>query len=88
MRVKLVPVGNSKGIRLPKALLAAARLEDEVLLSVRDGTLVISPARRRPRPRAGWAESFRKELERSGPHELGAEWVATANEWDREGWQW
>jgi antitoxin MazE len=88
MRVKLVPIGNSKGIRLPKALLAAARLEDEVMLSVQNGALVISPARRRRRPRTGWAEAFQKEIERKGPHKLDAEWEAVPNESDREGWQW
>jgi len=88
MRVKLVAVGNSKGIRLPKALLAAARLEDEVTLSLEQGRRVISPARPRRRPRAGWAEAFRKEIERNGPHEIDAEWEAMPNAWDDEGWQW
>ena len=88
MRVKLVAVGNSKGIRLPKALLAAARLEDEVVLSLEGGKLVISPARRRRNPRTGWADAFRKDLQRNGPHELDAEWEATPNAWDDEGWKW
>jgi antitoxin MazE len=88
MRAKLVPVGNSKGIRLPKALLAAAGLEDEVTLRVQNGTLVIAPARRRRRPRAGWAEAFRKEIQLNGPDRPDVDWEATPNEWDGEGWQW
>jgi antitoxin MazE len=88
MRAKLVPVGNSKGIRLPKALLAAAGLEDEVTLRVHNGTLVIAPARRRRRPRAGWAEAVRKEIELNGPDRPDLDWEGTPNEWDREGWQW
>ncbi len=89
VRSKLVPIGNSKGIRLPKAILEAARLEDSVDLRVEDGKLIVTPARKRRRPRAGWAESIQAEVERGGPPEAVApEWEALPNAWDDEGWQW
>ena len=54
MKSRLVAVGNSRGVRLPKPLLEQAGLPDEVELEVRGNTIVIAPARR---PRAGWAEA-------------------------------
>lgn len=50
MKTKLIPIGNSKGVRLPKPLLLQAGLTDEVELHVQDGAIVIvrasTPTRR------------------------------------------
>jgi antitoxin MazE len=52
---KLTKIGNSRGVRLPKALIEQAGLTDEVELTVRDGEIIIANHRH---PRQGWAESF------------------------------
>ena len=57
MKTRLVQIGNSRGIRLPKTVLAEAQLEDEVELKAEPGCIVIRSARR---PRAGWAEAAQK----------------------------
>jgi len=57
MKARLVKIGNSRGIRLPKPLIEEAGLQEEVELRVSDGTLVITSPRR---PRAGWGEAARK----------------------------
>ncbi|PYR97908.1 MAG: AbrB family transcriptional regulator, partial [Acidobacteria bacterium] len=49
MKTRLVQIGNSRGIRLPKTVLAEAQLEDEVELKAEPGCIVIRSARR---PRA------------------------------------
>jgi antitoxin MazE len=54
MKTKIVRIGNSKGIRLPKPLLEQVGLVNEVDLEVRDGQLVISPS---DSIRAGWKEA-------------------------------
>jgi len=54
MKTRLVRIGNSRGIRLPKPLIVQAGLTDEVELYVRDGAIVIERA---STPRAGWAEA-------------------------------
>jgi len=54
MKARLVRIGNSRGVRLPKILIEAAGLGDEVELQARDGTVVIRPVKVL---RAGWAES-------------------------------
>jgi antitoxin MazE len=56
VRAKLVRIGNSRGVRLPKALIQEAGLTEEVELHMRDGAIEIRPA---GHARAGWAESAR-----------------------------
>jgi antitoxin MazE len=43
MRSKLVRIGNSRGVRIPKAMIEEAELTDEVELRVVDGEIRISP---------------------------------------------
>ena len=52
---KLTRIGNSRGIRLPKALIEQAGLKDEVELIARDGEILITNIRK---PREGWAEAM------------------------------
>jgi len=51
MKTKIIRIGNSRGIRIPKPLLEEAGLEEEVTLRVVDGALVIAAERE---PRDGW----------------------------------
>ena len=53
MKSRIVQIGNSRGVRLPKVLLEQAQLADEVELDAEPGRIVI---RRGSRPRAGWAD--------------------------------
>ena len=61
MKSRIVQIGNSRGIRLPKVLLEESQLADEVELQAEPGRIVI---RRGDRPRAGWAAAARKMRER------------------------
>jgi len=57
MKARLIRIGNSRGVRLPKPVIEEAGLEEHVELQVRGGAVVISSSRR---PRAGWAEAARR----------------------------
>ena len=48
MHAKIQKWGNSQGLRLAKSLLADAQLGvgDEVDISVKDGTMIVTPAKR------------------------------------------
>ena len=61
MKTRIVQIGNSRGIRLPKVLLEEAQLADEVELRAERGRIVIRAA---GRPRAGWAAAARRMRER------------------------
>ena len=56
MKTRIVSMGNSRGVRIPKPLLERAGLSGEVEITVEDGAVVIRRARK---PRAGWAKAFR-----------------------------
>lgn len=83
MKSRIVKIGNSQGIRIPKALLEAIGLEGEVDLAVRSGSLVIRPARA---PRAGWAESF-QHMAANGDDALLDD-APAHSDWDEEEWEW
>lgn len=55
MKVAIVRVGNSRGLRLPKAVLEQCNFTDAAELSVENGRVVLTPI---SAPRAGWAEAF------------------------------
>lgn len=82
MKVELVRIGNSRGIRIPKPLIEQCGLGDIVELRVEKGRLVISPSRA---PRQGWAEAL-DAAGNSADDKLLLE--PLQNEFDREEWQW
>lgn len=82
MKTKIVRIGNSRGVRIPKPLLQQAGLEDEVELRVVDSCIVIESV---AAPRAGW-ESAAAELHERGDDGLLDAPVATA--FDQSEWVW
>jgi antitoxin MazE len=66
MKARIIRIGNSQGIRIPKPLLDQTGLSGEVDISAQDDILIIRPARR---PREGWAASLR-EMARRGDDAL------------------
>jgi antitoxin MazE len=82
MKSRIVRIGNSRGIRIPKPLIDQTGLEDDVEIVVRGNTLVIIPANP---PRAGWAEAF-KAMAEQGDDRLVDEPRPTR--WDEDEWQW
>ena len=79
MRTSVVRIGNSRGLRIPKAALAQCQVGDDVELEVRKGELFVRPVRA---AREGWDEAFRSMADRGGDRLL----AATA--WDRSQWRW
>jgi antitoxin MazE len=45
MKANLIAIGNSRGIRIPKAILDQVGFTDEAELDVRDGQIIIRPSR-------------------------------------------
>lgn len=82
MKTRLVRIGNSRGVRLPKPLIEQARLTDEVELHLRGNTIVIAA---RPATRAGWAEAARK-LHAAGEDQLLD--PPTSTHFDDTEWEW
>lgn len=57
MKARIVRIGNSRGVRLPKALIEQSGLGEEVELRVQPGAILIQSA---GQPRSGWAAAARR----------------------------
>mgnify|MGYP001118373993 CR=1 FL=1 len=57
MQLDVVQIGNSKGIRIPKAILKQCQIEDQVDLEVEDGKIILEA--RKKTPRKGWEKAFK-----------------------------
>ena len=81
MKTKLVSIGNSRGVRLPKPLILQAGLTEEVTLRVRDGAIIIS---RTNSARDGWSDAA-KTMRRRGEDKLLDPITSTC--FDEKEWQ-
>ena len=57
MKATIVPIGNSKGIRIPRAVLEQCHFTNEVELEVKGDTLILKSLNKKPRQ--GWDEAFK-----------------------------
>jgi len=67
MIARLVPIGNSRGIRIPKAVLDQCEMSDAVELAVKGRQIIVSPMREEPRQ--GWREAAER-MSAAGDDEL------------------
>ncbi len=81
MRTRLVRIGNSRGVRLPRAIIEQAGLTDDIELGVRDGAVVIA---RVSSARSGWADAARQMRERNEDQLLDS----PTHRFDEKEWQW
>ena len=81
MRISIIKIGNSQGIRLPKPVIEACGFEKEVELEIHDHEVLIRPI---TQPRHNWENTF-KSMAANGDDKL-LELPATT--WDKDEWQW
>jgi antitoxin MazE len=83
IKTRLIKIGNSQGVRIPKLVLEQLNLSSDVELEVQDDHLIV---RSSAHPRADWAEQFRQMAERGDDQLLDTE--VTLTEWETTEWQW
>lgn len=84
MDARIVKVGNSRGVRIPRPLLEEAGLGERVSLRVVDEGILIEP---QAEVRLGWAEAGRFNRESGGaPAPADGHWPATR--FDLDEWEW
>jgi antitoxin MazE len=84
MRARVVKIGNSQGIRIPKPLLDQTGIMDDVELEVEKNQIIIRPI---TNPRSGWDNAF-KAMAKNGDDTLVDESDGISHSWDDEEWQW
>ena len=84
MKVNVVRIGNSRGIRIPKTILNQCRVTDAMELEVHGNQLLLRPA---TDPRAGWDDAFRR-MRVHGDDQLLDQDAGGTTRWARSEWQW
>ncbi len=84
MKTRIVKIGNSLGVRIPKVLLEQSRLAEEVEIEAFDRQIVIRAAQQ---PRDGWDAAFQAMRENGDDKLLDAE-ANNLSVWDESEWQW
>jgi antitoxin MazE len=84
MKTRIVKIGNSQGIRIPKIFLQQSGMTDEVEIEIRDSQIVISPLNQ---PRALWEQAFR-EMANLNHDTLIEGGITGQTVWDNEEWIW
>ena len=82
MHARIVKIGNSRGLRIPRALLDECGIHDAVELTVEKGCLVVRPVRG---VREGWAQAAHAMAERGEHRLLDPE---TPTTFDETEWAW
>ena len=83
MKVAIVNIGNSKGIRIPKSVLDQCHIEDEVDMKISDSEIIIKPLKKKPR--SNWETSFKKEIAKHGADSLQ---IPDSDLSNIKGWEW
>ena len=83
MRIDIVQIGNSKGIRLPKSVIEVCHFEDAVDLEIKEGMVILHSLQKKPRQ--DWGKAFKK-LAKLGDDQLLDQ--PSTTEWDESEWQW
>jgi antitoxin MazE len=84
MRARIIKIGNSQGIRLPKPILEQLKINEDVDIEVENNQIVIRPV---SNPRSGWDAAFRSMRE-SGDDVLIDGDQIIPHTWDDTEWQW
>lgn len=82
MLLSVVQIGNSKGIRIPKAILEQCNIRDQIDLEVKAGQIILAPVSEAPRK--GWGEAFSKMAENNDDSLL----IPDSVEIDMDNWEW
>lgn len=82
VKCHIIRIGNSRGIRIPKAILQECHLKDAVELQARGGKLIVKPI---GTARQGWEEAYHRTAEAQDDARLD-EPIAT--DWDKTRWRW
>ena len=81
----LIRIGNSQGVRIPKAIIEQAQLNDKELeFKIIDDGLLIQPLKK---PRQGWKKQFEKVQLVNNSNKIDKEWLDAPLVEDEE-WEW
>jgi antitoxin MazE len=85
MKTKIIKIGNSRGIRIPKSFIDESGLKNEVELEINEGKIIIKPI---SKAREVWASAFQKMAKVGDDFLLDSDILHKQTNWDEEEWEW
>jgi antitoxin MazE len=83
MRARIIKIGNSQGLRIPKPILDQTGIMDDVEIEVEKNQIIIRPVKN---VREGWDAAFKTMGEKG--HDKPVIDDNLSHSWDEEEWQW
>ena len=84
VKTRIVKIGNSQGIRIPRLLLEQTNLTSEVELEVHPDQIIVRAMRQ---PRSTWDAAF-QEMASQGDDKLLDEDTVPPTDWEADEWEW
>lgn len=85
MKTKVIKIGNSKGVRIPRHILEQSGLKNEVEIEVKDNSIILKPT---IRAREDWEIAFQEMAKNNDDILLNKESLGDLTSWDKEEWEW
>ena len=83
MRARVIKIGNSQGLRIPKPILEQTGIRDDVEIEVDKNQIIIRPV---GKAREGWDAAFQRMGAQGDDAQMIGEEIS--HSWDDEQWQW
>ncbi len=85
MTIKLIQIGNSKGLRLPKNIIVKYNLKEVLEIFETDEGILIKPA---SEVRKEWDAQFKRANASDVPDDDFSDFMSASSEFDRSEWKW
>jgi antitoxin MazE len=83
IRTRLVKIGNSQGIRIPRVVLDQLHITDTIELELQDDQLIVRSTKS---PRTEWRSAFQHMAAHTDDRLLDPEYLPTS--WEESEWEW
>jgi antitoxin MazE len=85
MKTKLIRIGNSQGVRIPKPVIKEIGLSGEIEMILKDNQIIL---RSSEETRKDWGHAFEKMAQKNDDELLDKEEVEYPSKWDEIKWTW
>ncbi|MEX2575014.1 MAG: AbrB/MazE/SpoVT family DNA-binding domain-containing protein [Balneolaceae bacterium] len=85
MKTKIIRIGNSQGVRIPKPLIEESGLSEEIEMILRNNEIILRSAKE---TRKNWEQSFEEMAEQGDDQLLDQDDLERPREWDQTEWTW
>ena len=85
VKTKIIRIGNSQGVRIPKPLIEESGITEEIEMILRDNEIVHRSAET---TRKDWDAFFEKMAEQGDDALLDQEEIEKPSDWDETEWTW